>query len=39
MVWFLRFLLAPISKDVVSHFPQSEEDALQVALKFDLIYA
>jgi len=39
MDWFLRSLLPSIDKDVTSHFPQSEEDVLQVALKFDLIYA
>lgn len=39
MDWFLRSLLAPIAKYVASHFPQSNEDELQVALKFDLIYA
>ena len=39
MDWFLRTLLAPIGKDVASHFPQTEEAALQIALKYDLIYA
>ena len=39
MDWFLRSLLSPIGKDVASHFPQTEEDALQMALKYDLIYA
>ena len=28
-----------IGKDVASHFPQTEEAALQIALKYDLIYA
>ena len=37
--WFLRSLLPPIGKDVASHFPQTEEAALQIALKYDLIYA
>lgn len=39
MDWFLRLLLAPIAKYVTSHFPQSEEEALQITLKFNLIYA
>ena len=39
MDWFLHSLLAPIGKDVTSHFPQTEEAALQIALKYDLIYA
>ena len=36
--WFLRSLLAPIGKDVTSHFPQTEEEALQISLRYDLIY-
>ena len=39
MDWFLRTLLAPIGKYVASHFPQTEEAALRIALKYDLIYA
>ena len=39
MDWFLPSLLAPIGKDVSSHFPQIEEATLQIALKYDLIYA
>lgn len=39
MDWFLRSLLPPIGKDVASYFPQTEEAALQLALKYDLIYA
>ena len=39
MDWFLRSLLPPIGKDVASHFPQTKEAALQIALKYDLIYA
>ena len=39
MDWFLRSLLPPIEKDVASHLPQTEEAALQLALKYDLIYA
>ena len=39
MDWFLRSLLAPIGKDVTSHFPQTEEATLQIALKYELIYA
>ena len=31
--------MLPIEKDVASHFPQNEEAALQIALKYDLIYA
>ncbi len=38
MDWFLRSLLAPIDKYVASNFPKSKEEAIQVALKFDLIY-
>ena len=37
--WFLKSLLSPIEKDVTSHFPQTEEEALQTALIYDLIYA
>ena len=36
---FLRSLLPPIGKDLASHFPQTEEASLQLALKYDLIYA
>ena len=39
MDWFLCSLLAPIGKDVASHFPQTKEATLQIALKYDLIYA
>ena len=39
MDWFLHSLLPPIGKDVASHFPQTKEAALQIALKYDLIYA
>ena len=39
MDWFLRSILPPIGKDVASHFPQTEEATLQMALKYDLIYA
>ena len=39
MDWFLCTLLAPIGKDFTSHLPQTEEVALQIALKYDLIYA
>ena len=39
MDWFLRSLLPPIGKDVASHFPQTEEAALQLVLKYDLISA
>ena len=39
MDWFLHTLLASIGKYVASHFPQTEEAALQIALKYDLIYA
>lgn len=37
--WFLMTLLAPIFKDVTSHFPQTEEEALYNALRYDLIYS
>lgn len=36
--WFLRTLLAPITKYISSHFPQTEEEALQTAMRYDLIY-
>jgi len=39
MDWFLRLLLALIAKYVVSNFPQCGEEAIQIDLKFDLIYA
>jgi len=39
MDWLLKFILAPIGKYFTSHFPWYEEDALQVALKYGLIYA
>jgi len=37
--WFLRTLLSPIAKDAMSHFPKKEEESLQTALRYDLIYA
>lgn len=39
MDWALRTLFPSIGKDVASHFPHKEEEALQFALKYDLIYA
>ena len=39
MDWFLSSLFPPIKKYVASHFPQTEEAALQMVLKYDLIYA
>lgn len=39
MDWFLRTLLPPIGKYVTSHFPQTKEQAIQIALKYDMIYA
>ena len=39
MDWFLRSLLLAIDKDVASHFPQTEEASLKIALKYDMIYA
>lgn len=39
MDWFLISLLSPICKDVSSHFLQSKEEVLQVALKYDPSYA
>ena len=38
MDWFLCSLLPTIGKDFASHFPQTEEATLQIALKYDLIY-
>ena len=37
--WFLKTLLPPITKDVASKHPQSEEEAILKAQQFDLIYA
>ena len=37
--WFLETFLPPISKDVASKRPQSEEEAILKAQQFDLIYA
>jgi len=39
MDWFLILLLPPIGKDFTSKFPQKKEYVLQIALKYDLIYA
>ena len=39
MDWFLKTLLPPITKDVASEHPQSEEEAILKAQQFDLIYA
>ena len=39
LYWFLKSLLSPIRKDVASHFPQTEEEALQTAFRYDLICA
>lgn len=39
MDWFPRSLLPAIGKDVASHFLQTEESTLQIALQYDLIYA
>jgi len=38
MDWFLRNILSPIGKYVTYHFPHTKEDALYIALKYDLIY-
>jgi len=37
--WFPRSLFSPIAKDVASHFPQTKEEALQTALRYDLIFS
>jgi hypothetical protein len=37
--WFLKSLVSVISKDVASTFPQTEEEAINKAQHFDLIYA
>jgi hypothetical protein len=37
--WFLKLLISMISKDVTSTFPQSEEEAINKAQQFDLIYS
>jgi hypothetical protein len=37
--WFLKSLIPVIAKDVASTFPQSEEEAINKAQQFDLIYA
>jgi hypothetical protein len=37
--WFLKSLISVIAKDVASTFPQSEEEAINKAQQFDLIYA
>jgi hypothetical protein len=37
--WFLKSLVFVISKDVASTFPQSEEEAINKAQQFDLIYS
>jgi hypothetical protein len=37
--WFLRSLVSLLGKDVASTFPQSEEEAISKAKKYDLIYA
>jgi len=37
--WFPRSILSPIGKHVVSHFPRTEEEALQTTLRYDLIYS
>ena len=37
--WFVKTLLPPISKDVASKHPQSEEEAILKSQQFDLIYS
>jgi hypothetical protein len=37
--WFLKSLVSILAKDVASTFPQSEEEAINKAQQFDLIYA
>ena len=36
--WFLSSLLSPIGKVVASNFPQNDEEDIQIALRYDLIY-
>ena len=38
MDWFLRSLFPSIGKYDASHFPQTKEAFLQIALKYELIY-
>jgi hypothetical protein len=37
--WFLNSLVSILAKDVASTFPQSEEEAINKAQQFDVIYA
>jgi hypothetical protein len=37
--WLLRSLVSLLGKDVASTFPQSEEEAINKAQQYDLIYA
>jgi hypothetical protein len=37
--WFLKLLISVIAKDVASTFPQTEEESINKAQQFDLIYA
>jgi hypothetical protein len=37
--WFLKLLIPVITKDVASTFPQSEDEAINKAQQFDLIYS
>jgi hypothetical protein len=39
MDWFLKSLLPPIAKDVAMTMPSVEEEAIQKAQQYDLIYA
>ena len=37
--WFLKSLVSILAKDVASTFPQTEEEAINKAQQYDLIYA
>lgn len=39
LYWFLKGILSPIWKLVMSHFPQTEEEVLETALRYNLTYA
>ena len=39
MDWFLKIIFPSIGKYVASHFPQKDEEAPKITLKYDLIYA
>jgi hypothetical protein len=39
MDWFLKTLLLLISKDITMKLPRNQEEAIQKAQQYDLIYA